>query len=137
MNYLRIAVLPFVIYLGYWIIFRSLRYIFLPLPLTVAVDGILNICSGFGIFFIGLYLMLYWLKKTFKLSINIGNANKIAIFLLLFISPLLTTITYQQIHTRLDKYSYIECRHLREISTRYSSRTYTKTPGLCTKLVDE
>ena len=132
MNYIRIILCSLVLWLCWWITSGNVKQAFGLLPSIVEVPGVLNIWAGFSGFITSAYLVVYSIKDEFKLSFYIGEINKVIIISALAISPLLTIVTYSQIHANLE--NYVECSELRKLSSRYSSRTYALSPELCTKI---
>ncbi|HGE6067667.1 TPA: hypothetical protein ACGG77_003306 [Vibrio cholerae] len=135
MNYVRIVLCSLVTWLCLWITLGNLKQAFGFLASSVEVSGILNIWAGFGGFIVSVYLILYSIKDEFVLSLPIGEINRVIIISALVISPLLTVITYERIHSNLN--GYVECSDLRTLSSRYSSRTYATSFELCSQLVNK
>lgn len=128
MNYIR-AIFSFLLaLLGGWISKSNFEFAFLSGNSIIERSGIVNILSGYGCLFIGLYFVVFWIKNQFQLSINIGEESKVVGGLFVF-SLILSVITFSSINRQIE--GYVECKDLREISTRYSSRTYAKKIELC------
>ncbi len=132
MNYIRIVLCLLLTWVGWWITSDNAIKAFGSIPTIVEVPGVLNIWAGFCSIFAGLYLIAYSIKDEFKLSVPIGDINKVLIASTLVLAPLLTVGTYTQIHTNIE--SYVECSELRKFSSRYSSRTYATSTELCQQL---
>ena len=132
MNYIRIILCSLLTWVGWWITSDNAIKAFGSIPSVVEVPGVLNIWAGFCSIFAGVYLIAYSVKDEFKLSVPIGDINKVLIASTLVLSPLLTVGTYTQIHSNIE--SYVECGDLRKFSSRYSSRTYASDETLCLEL---
>ncbi|MFZ3433766.1 hypothetical protein [Vibrio harveyi] len=128
MNYVRILLFSSLAILGGWISYSNILTAFIYNQPIIERDGIMNILSGYGCLLIGIYIAVYAAKEQFHFSLYIGEINKM-IGILFFISLILSVITFSTINRQID--GYIECKNLREISTRYSSRTYAKSIELC------
>ncbi|EOX1298132.1 hypothetical protein ACPDLO_003146 [Vibrio cholerae] len=132
MNYIRIVLFSLLTWLGWWISSDNVSKAFGPISSIVEVSGVLNVWAGFCSIIAGLYLVIYSIKDEFKLSIPIGEINKVIIVSTLIVSPLLTIAIYSQMQSVVS--SYVECKSERKISSRYSSRTYAVSEELCSAL---
>lgn len=132
MNYVRVVLFSLLTWMGWWISSDNITKAFSSTPLIVEVSGLLNIWAGFCCLFTGSYIVIYSIKDEFKLSIPIGEINRVIAISTLIMSPLLTIGVYGQIQTNVA--SYVECKSERKISSRYSSRTYAVNEELCLTL---
>lgn len=128
MNYGRILIFSLLAILGGWISYNNIYTAILSSEKIIERSGIINIFSGYGCFFIGIYIVIYAAKEQFRLPFNIGEANKV-IGGLFVASLVLSVITFSSINRQIE--GYVECKDLRQISSRYSSRTYAKSIELC------
>ncbi len=132
MNYARIVIFSLLAILGGWICYMNISVAFLKSSqVIIERDGIMNILSGYACFFVGIYITVYAVKEQFHLTINIGEINK-AIGGITILSLILSVITFSAINRQVD--GYTECKNQREISSRYSSRTYAISPEACNSL---
>ncbi|WP_332405565.1 hypothetical protein [Vibrio metschnikovii] len=98
----------------------------------IKVSGLLNMWGSFVMLLIFPYLVVYVIKDKYKLSINLGEINRVGLIIMIVISPVLAMITYTQ--SKSNVINYVECKDERKISSRYSSRTYAISSELCTKI---
>ncbi|EMI4513204.1 hypothetical protein V6560_000693 [Vibrio parahaemolyticus] len=131
MNLLRMVVFLLLSILGGWIINANIYSAFSDAQLVIERDGIMNIFAGYGCFFIGLYVVIYVAKEQFRLNFNVGEFNKV-VGGLVITSLILSVVNFAAINRQVE--GYTECKNLREISSRYSSRTYAISPELCDSL---
>jgi hypothetical protein len=99
---------------------------------VIKTDGLLNIWASYSSLFLGLYIVIYSLKALWKLSLYIGEINRVLLVACLIIAPLLAIGTYSQ--AKANVADYVECKSERKLSSRYSSRTYARTEELCLSL---
>lgn len=131
MNYVRIILCAFLTALGIWMSKNTLTLAFsTPLPPKVEVSGIFNIVAGFGAIFVGLYLIVYSIKSQFKLSLPIGEINRVIISACI-LSILLSVGCKTFINNQLQ--NYVDCPNLKKIKSHYTSRTYAISKELCVK----
>ncbi|MFV8457883.1 hypothetical protein ACNO5M_22675 [Vibrio owensii] len=96
----------------------------------IKVGGIANIAAVFAMLFWMPYLLVYWINDLVKLPFPIGEFNKT--FAVLTVLSLVVSLgVYKKIQQHIVQFNYIECKDMREISSRYSSRTYAISPELC------
>ncbi|PTQ17011.1 hypothetical protein CWO33_05175 [Vibrio splendidus] len=95
---------------------------------VVKVDGIMNIGSTYGVFFVALASLSGSLALTFNLPLPILNEKSI-LFILIIMAPIFTYMTDNQIQKNLE--GYIECTSKNTNTLRYSNRTYVISPELC------
>ncbi len=131
MNYARIVIFSLLAVLGGWISYSNISTATLSSQIVIERDGIVNIFSGYGCFFIGVYIVLYSAKEQFRLTVNIGKINKMVLSLF-FISLILSVINFSAINYQIK--GYTECKDQRKLSSRYSSRTYAMSPKICDSL---
>jgi hypothetical protein len=101
----------------------------------ITISGLLNVWANFCMLLVGCYLLVFYFKEISGLSFFIGEFNKVVIILTLIVSSVLAIGLYAK--SKWNVKEYVECKGLREISTRYSSRTYTITQELCDELVEK
>lgn len=101
---------------------------------TITLDGLLNIWASCSGVLFSAYLIVYSVKEQFKLSINIGDINKMLILSCLAVSPLMAIGIYSK--TKENVSGYVECTGERKASSRYSSRTYAVSQQLCIEIGD-
>lgn len=93
------------------------------------IDGILNVWGSISGVLIGSFFLLYYICQVLNYIITPNKLNKIALILIFIISPLMSLVIRQASNAKITNYE--ECKNLREISTRYSSKTYAKSMELC------
>lgn len=93
------------------------------------IDGIFNVWGSISGVLIGSFFLLYYICQVLNYIITPNKLNKIALILIFIISPLMSLVIRQASNAKITNYE--ECKNLREISTRYSSRTYAKSMELC------
>ena len=96
---------------------------------VIEIPSVINIYSAYTVCLISIYIVLYTVKEQFKLNWKIGEINKTIFIIALLISPTLSIGTIIKANNII--HNYVECKDLREISSRYSSRTYAKSIELC------
>lgn len=96
---------------------------------VIKVSGVLNMWADYGAAIIGAYLTLYFTKEQFELSLRIGDFNRVIVFVALLIAPALAVGTYSKAMSNVG--NYVECKDERQVSSRYSSRTYALTDSQC------
>lgn len=133
MNYLRLLFLGLLGLLAYWQVAEQIGSAF-STNIVIKADGLLNIWASYSGLLICAYLSIYYLKDILQLSINIGNVNKVGILMFVVIAPLLAIATFGQ--TKSNVSGYVECKHERQVSSRYSSRTYAINDEICATLKD-
>ncbi|QDC92985.1 hypothetical protein [Vibrio furnissii] len=133
MNYLRLVFLGLLGFLAYWQVAGQIGSAF-STNTVIKADGLLNIWASYSGLLICTYLSIYYLKDILNLSINIGNVNKVGILMFVVIAPLLAIATFGQ--TKSNVSGYVECKHERKVSSRYSSRTYAINDEICASLKD-
>lgn len=130
MIYLRLIIIAVAVYVSYLFGINIYETIFNPTDIMV-VDGVLNIWGIYSMFLLGSYCFIYWLNQLITLPVPIGDWNKVALMLLIVITPLLTLGSYSKIQSNIS--GYVECKDERVFTSRYSSRTYAKDLSLCQK----
>ncbi len=131
---IRIASSLTLLLLGFWITEINLSPL-LEYRDHVSLPGLVNIWAGIACLFWGGYGVLYYLlhnKLKPKKDQIFFNFNKMTIMIGLMLSPILSLFVHQEISLMVE--SYIECKDLRELSSRYSSRTYAISPEVCESL---
>ncbi|MCL9783708.1 hypothetical protein M9194_19985 [Vibrio sp. S4M6] len=132
MNYIRIVSSFLFALLGGWISKDNIEIAFLTQHSIIERSGMVNILAGYSCLLIGFYLTLFWVKKQFQISINIGDIKKV-VGGLLVASLILAIITFSAINRQIE--GYTECKDKRKLSSRYSSQTYAISPELCKSLI--
>ncbi len=98
----------------------------------LVVDGMLNVWASISGVLIGLFFLLYYICQILDYEITDRKLNAISLMLIFIISPLISIAIRQASDNKVV--NYVECKDLRELSSRYSSRTYAKTIDLCNDL---
>ncbi|WP_047048222.1 hypothetical protein [Vibrio mexicanus] len=90
----RLLFLPIIIY---WLGKMSLELASIAFEASsvVKVDGLLNIAGVYGMLLVTCYLFVWWLNQLIKNALPVGDFSKVTGFLLLVVTPLATTVTYQ------------------------------------------
>lgn len=135
MIYLRLMVSFLLVGLGAYLSFENVKLAFNSnFPDEFRLYGIHNILAGIACLFIGLYMVLYWINTVKTFPFSLGNINKVG-FMLIVGSLLIALLLKSMIQSNIEKNGYVECSDLSKIATRYTSKTYTKTPEICAQLV--
>ncbi|EOW7171753.1 hypothetical protein [Vibrio jasicida] len=98
----------------------------------IVLSSVINIWAGVACLLWGGYGIIYYLNNILPISLPVGNFNKVTIFQGLILAPIVTLCIHYQLSTIVS--DYVECKDQREISSRYSSRTYAISPELCDSL---
>ncbi|MGD8231085.1 hypothetical protein [Vibrio sp. TRT 1302] len=114
--------------LGFWITKINISPLFSN-SLLITTSGPINIWAGIACFMWGGYGLIYYIFYSYKRNHPIFDFNKVTIIIGTIISPLLAMIIIYNININII--GYTECKNLRELSSRYSSRTYAKSIELC------
>jgi hypothetical protein len=130
----RVLISVLLFLLGGWLSLINIEPIF-STQLYVKTSGVLNVWGGYGSFLLGGYGFFYHLNQLIKLPFPVGDFNRLILIIALIISPLLTIGTYEAVRSNIS--GYVECSNLRELSSRYSSRTYAKSESSCLQLREE
>ncbi len=123
---LLVTIISFYFSTDYIVFFTSMRSEF------IVVDGMLNIWASISGILLGLFFLIYYVCFAFGYELSVIKLNKIALCLIFVVSPLSSVIIHHASSVKVENYS--ECKDLREISSRYSSRTYAISPELCDSL---
>lgn len=106
---------------------------FMPKKEDVYVlDGILNIWASISVILIGTFFSIYYICLIVGYEIPGIRFNQIALVLVFILSPISSFIIKYAFEVKTV--NYVECKELREISSRYSSRTYAISPEVCSLL---
>ena len=106
------------------------------LPQAIKVSGILNVVSVYIMTPLCSAALLYGFNRYFNLKIPLGDGKGVLIGSLIF--GIITGVTVREtIKAKLSEAGYIECRELRRVSSRSSSRTYTVSPEVCQELSEK
>ncbi|MCW8335632.1 hypothetical protein [Vibrio paucivorans] len=126
----RLAASLVLLSLGFWITNINISPLLLESNI-VTTSGIINIWAGIASFFWGGYGLIYYIFIFHRYNNKslILDFNKMTIVIGIIISPLLSIFIFYTTNVKVQ--NYVECTDLREISTRYSSRTYAKSIDLC------
>ncbi|MUJ21951.1 hypothetical protein [Aliivibrio fischeri] len=100
---------------------------------VVTIVGVLNLWGSVTCTFLGVYVAYYFIMELLKSPISHKQFNIIGVSLAIIIAPLLTLGVYSKSLSNVS--SYVECDSLREVSSRYSSRTYAVSDEVCLKVV--
>lgn len=114
--------------LGLWIAEINVFPLFSD-SLIIKTSGVINIWAGIACFMWGGYGVFYHIFYSDNKLHPIFDFNKVTIIVGILISPVLAMVIYYNININLT--GYTECKNLRELSSRYSSRTYAKSVELC------
>ncbi len=98
----------------------------------IVVDSIINIWAVVSGTFVGGLFFVYYMMMVFSSKIPSVYLNRLGLILIFIASPLITLYINVKITSLYS--SYTECNDLRELSSRYSSRTYAISPELCEPL---
>ncbi|MCG3724783.1 hypothetical protein [Vibrio cincinnatiensis] len=131
MNVFRIVLFLSGTFIGGWLVNNLIEAAFYHSNI-IRVAGLLNMWGSYVMLLIFPYFTMYTIKEQFRLSLNIGEINKVGIVLVLIVAPLLAMGTYSKAQSNVE--SYVECKSERKISSRYSSRTYAVNEELCSAL---
>ncbi|MCG6350369.1 hypothetical protein, partial [Vibrio fluvialis] len=101
---------------------------------VIEISGLLNIWASYAILLVSPYFLMHTLKNMFNSSWHLGNANKIVILLIMIVAPVTAMATFSQ--SKANVANYVECKHERKVSSRYSSRTYAINDEICATLKD-
>ncbi len=134
MNFVRVIIFLISTFVGIRIVSDFVGILFYN-DNVINVPGILNMWGGYGMVLICPYLVIYVINDEFNLSLPIGNMNNVGIILMIVIAPLFAIGTYSK--TKANVADYVECQSERNISSRYSSRTYAINEELCLSLKEQ
>lgn len=95
----------------------------------IVLSSVINIWAGIACLLWGGYGIIYYLNSMLPISLPLGNFNKVTIFQGLVLAPIVALCIHYQLSTIVS--DYIECKDQREISSRYSSRTYAISLEAC------
>ncbi|MGR5285559.1 hypothetical protein ACP3V5_09595 [Vibrio maritimus] len=98
----------------------------------ITVYGLANMWGVYGALLVFFYLTLYHAKDAFSISLPIGDLNKTLLICGILVAPTFALATFGVTQTKLA--DYVECKSKREISTRFSSRTYAISVEVCESL---
>ena len=131
MNYIRIIGCALVSLLGLFLTYRQVSTAFSNQEI-IEIDGLLNMWGSYGMLLIFFYLMLYHIKHSLLLSLPIGKPATLALIITIIVSPILAMGNYSLAKSNVA--NYVECKKERELSSRYSSRTYAVSQEVCESL---
>lgn len=95
----------------------------------IVIEGLLNILGVSFCLFGGAYSSLYWLNNIVRLPFPVGNFAKPILIIAFVVSPTYSLTMYQILQNKVE--NYVECKELRKVSSRFSSRTYANNANLC------
>ncbi len=131
MNYVRLMLFSVMTYMAYNQVSEDIISAFSNEEI-VKVAGVLNVWASYGLLLLCPYFLAHTVNNQFNLFLRLGNGNRIVLFIVLFIAPLLAIATYSQSKSNVTH--YVECKSERQFSSRYSSRTYALNEQLCQEL---
>ena len=131
MNYIRIIIFSLVACIAFWQVSEQFTSAFFSDD-VVKIDGLLNIWAANASLLLGLYITIYSINEQFELSFRIGDINRVLILFCFLVAPLLAIGTYHL--SLMNVINYVECKKERELSSRYSSRTYAVSQEVCESL---
>lgn len=105
----------------------------------VKISGFINNISafiGFLIFGFASIVPIAMLHSSIELLLKVPFSTKMGRYMIVFIILAFTAYGLwldHHIRHNLIKYNYIECKSERELTLKYSSRTYVLDPSLCDK----
>ncbi|EKO3425682.1 hypothetical protein [Vibrio fluvialis] len=133
MNYVRLVLFSVSTVVAFFFVEDSLQMAFSD-DRVIEISGLLNIWASYAILLVSPYFLMHTLKNMFNSSWHLGNANKIVILLIMIVAPVTAMATFSQ--SKANVANYVECKHERKVSSRYSSRTYAINDEICATLKD-
>jgi hypothetical protein len=122
-----------ILFLGFWVTRVNLSPLFSPKE-YIETSSLINLWAGIACLLWGAYGTIYYTlaEKSVEKTAIAFNFNKVTMIIGLVISPIFSLLVQNSITTNFE--GYIECHSLREISSRFSSRTYAISVEVCESL---
>lgn len=120
---------------GIWFSFDAFVVAFGKSKEAVTVDGFLNVWASIFCAFLGVFVAYYFVMELMKSPITGKRFNVIGLSFATIVAPLLAFGIHSQSLSTVE--NYVECNDLRQISSRYSSRTYAISDAVCLRLVND
>ncbi len=133
MNYFRVVISTLVTALALYFTSKSVGSVFSNEP-VIQIYGLLNIWGCYVLVFLCPYFAAYYIKEQHNLKLTLGNSNLIVLIIGLVLAPSLAIATQLKATSNVADADYVECREQREMSSRFSSRTYALNASLCDEL---
>lgn len=128
MNYVRVVICALVTALAFYFTSKSIGAAYSNEP-VIQIYGLLNIWGCYVLLFLCPYFAAYYMKEQHGFNFPLGNANQVVLILGLVLAPSLAIATQMKATSNVT--GYVECKEQREISSRFSSRTYARNLKLC------
>ena len=95
----------------------------------VKIYGLLPMWAVFAGVFVFPVITIWVIQEDIKVNILKVNPNKLLAILGLGLAPLLAFGFHSKTVSNIN--GYVECKSMRDVALRYSSRTYSISPELC------